>query len=153
MRLRRFEAAVLSRPGRPSRLSRLWLNGNGSQTLVHYGLSRPRAIAVAPAGFYALVTGYQAAIPGLCPRRLPYPEDSRAWHRGVASEPRGIVMRSDATLVISLEAVTANTDDPVHSGASARRRGRSSFDRWCALDVPWGLLASAIGLRRFGAPR
>ena len=115
----------------PTSLSRVWLNGNGTQKLIQYGLSRPRGIAFArDAGFYLIVdSGTKQLLLALTGSDVP---SVRSAYEGTAGfEPRGVAMRADVSVLIKFgagagsegdDALSSPTDD---SAAPGSRRGRS----------------------------
>lgn len=128
-RLYLFEQAT------PARLLRIWLSGNGTQPLVRYGLSRPRAIALAPAAdFYCYAdSGTKRLIVGRLSADSPTLRDAYVFEGPF--EPRALVVRSDASLLIDLDGSasaatrSATTAEAQRSGAPSaggRRGGRSA---------------------------
>ena len=113
------ERLYLLDQARPAQLSRVWLNGNDTQTLVRYGLSRPRAVglaadehffAIADSGTKQVLVGRSNAdSPGL---REAYQADN--------FEPRGLVIRSDAEIFLALSTAAVGSQE---LDSAAPRRG------------------------------
>lgn len=88
---------------KPTALLRVWLNGNGTQTLVPYGLSQPRAIGLAKdRNFFCIAdSGTQQLLLGTTGADTPLLREAYA-SGDVPFEPRGVAIRSDAEILISL---------------------------------------------------
>ena len=105
----------------PATLSRTWLNGNDTQTLVQYGLSRPRAIGLArDHHFFGLAdSGTRQLFVGSTGQDIPM---LREVYTASNFEPRGVAIRTDAELLISLTGAPNAAQDQSSAGASGRRR-------------------------------
>ena len=110
----------------PIRLTRLWLNGNGSDVLVRSGFSRPRAVGLGRAGGFFCVadSGTKKMWFGsVTSGRIGYSElfEAYAVDEDTPFEPRGVAIRSDASLLINLETMGRESDS-LDSAAASRRR-------------------------------
>ena len=127
----------------PMSLSRVWLQGtNGTQLLVKYGLSRPRAVSVSRTqGFYLIAdSGLRSMLLARTSEKAPV---LRAIYKhprqGAGSfEPRGMAMRSNVNMLIDLD-------------GSVRREavnGTESEEEGEVLGAESSAASSSIGRRR-----
>ena len=132
---------------RPARLHRLWLNGNGSQTLKHHGLSLPRAVAVAPNGFYCVVdSGTKELLLASVHADYPYFRSVELGRGGVAVEPRGVAVRSDASLPVSLDGPTTQDAGATDYSAAGRRRGGAAGAAWPRTAAQWAATSAGLAV-------
>jgi hypothetical protein len=96
----------------PASLSRVWLSGsNGTQVLIPSGLSRPRAVGLARDQQFYLVldSGRGSVLLARTSEDAPAPRVvySHPAKGGGAFQPRGVAIRTDAQVLISLGGATA----------------------------------------------
>ena len=132
---------------KPTSLFRVWLNGNSTQRLLKYGLSRPRAIAVAPTHHFFCIadSGTKQLLLGAMAADAPA---LREAYSAAVFEPRGVAIRSDAEILISL---TGGEDrlpgDEGETGEeSAAPSHRALHARAAATAMGAAIVAAAIGL-------
>ena len=128
---------------KPTRLARVWLNGNVTQQLVGYGLSRPRAIGIAKLHhFFCIVdSGRKSMLLGSTGQDTPALRV--AYTTDGAFEPRGVAIRSDAELLISLTGQPVEVSE--QNSAAAPRTARRGGD--AAVAVAAAFVAAALVVR------
>ena len=127
---------------RPANLARVWLNGNSTQTLVQYGLSRPRALGLARDGhFFGLAdSGTRELLVGATGQDMPL---LRSVYTASTFEPRGVAIRTDAELLISL------TGDPNARLEESSAAGPALAQPFAAATASaTALVAAALVVRR-----
>lgn len=136
---------------RPASLLRATSDGNATQLVVQYGLSRPRGIAVAPsAGLLLLVDEGTAKVMAI-PTGEANPTVVELYHWEDAFSPRGIAIRQDVSVRLpSLVGTGTNGDtspNEVLTGAARRgsRGGRgTSSTSAAAAAVATGMAVAAV---------